>query len=530
MKPAVHRIIRRATLALTASAALVLACPGGAQELRIGMGADVTSVDPHFVNLFPNNNIAWHVFDALVMLDGDSRLIPGLATSWKQIGDDTWEFKLRAGVKFHDGSDFTAEDVVYSIDRVSQIKGSPGPFTVYTKAITKSEIVDPLTVRFKTAGVYPLLANDLSTIYIMAKKSGAVSTEDMNAGRGQNGTGPYKFVRFTRADRVELARHDAYWGGRGPWEKVTFRILPNDPARIAALLSGDVQAIENIPTADFGKLKTNANIAVSTKTSHRIIFFHIDTNRKQTPFVFDKSGKPLENNPLRDLRVRQAISKAIDREAIKTRLMEGLSLPTANLVPAPMFGHNPALKPEKFDLEGAKKLLRDAGFPDGFALTLHAPNNRYVNDDQIAQTVASMLTRAGIQTKVETMPMSVYLGRASKLEFSLPMLGWGASTAESSGPLRSHLVTNNPEKGMGTFAWGRYSHPLVDELTTKALGTRDDKAREKLLQDATAIAINDLGIIPIHHQINTWATRKGVSYVPRTDEYTLAFHFKPSTR
>lgn len=211
-------------------------------------------------------------------------------------------------------------------------------------------------------------------------------------------------------------------------------------------------------------------------------------------------------------------------------MMEGLSLTTANLVPAPMFGHTPALKPEKFDLEGAQKPLRDAGFPDGFALTLHAPNSRHVNDDQIAQTLASMLTRAGIQTKVETMAMSVYLGRASKLRFSQPLLGWGASTAESSGPLRSHLVTNNPEKGMGTFAWGRYSHPLVDELTTKALGTRDDKACEKLLQDATAIAINDLGIIPIHHQINTWVTRKGVSYVPRTDEYTLAFHFKPSTR
>ena len=519
--------MRHTALALVTVAACSFSPAVLAQEIRIGMGADITSVDPHFVNLFPNNNIAWHVFDALVMLDADSRLIPGLATSWKQIADDTWECKLRKGVKFHDGSDFTAEDVVYSIDRVSQIKNSPGPFTVYTKAIAKSEIVDPLTIRFKTNGVYPLLANDLSTIYIMAKKSGNVSTEEMNAGKGQLGTGPYKFVRYARGDRVELAHNDAWWGGKTAWEKVTFRILPTDPARIAALLSGDVQAIENVPTADFAKLKTNANVDVSTKTSHRIIFFHIDTNRKETPFAFDKSGKPLALNPLRDLRVRQAISKAIDREAIKTRVMEGLSLPTANLVPAPMFGHNPALKPEKFDLEGAKKLLKEAGFPDGFNLTLHAPNNRYVNDDQIAQAVASMLTRAGIQTKVETMPMGVYLGRAAKLEFSFAMLGWGASTAESSSPLRSHLVTNDPARGMGTFAWGRYSHPLVDELTIKALATKDDKAREKLLQDATAIAINDLGIIPIHHQINTWATKKGIVYVPRTDEYTLAHQFRP---
>ena len=531
MTPSFARL-RRPLLTLLASAALGLtaattATPATAQELRIGMGADITSIDPHFVNLFPNNNIAWHIFDALVMLDADSRLIPGLATSWKQAADDTWEFKLRKGVKFHDGADFTADDVVASIERVSQIKNSPGPFTVYTKAIVKSEIVDPLTIRFKTNGSYPLLANDLSTIYIMSKKAAASTTEDMNAGRGQIGTGPYKFVRFARGDRVELVRNDAWWGGKTPWEKVTFRILPNDPARIAALLSGDVQAIENVPTADFAKLKTNNTVSVSTKTSHRIIFFHIDTNRKQTPFVFDKSGKPLDVNPLRDLRVRQAISKAIDREAIKSRVMEGLSLPSANLVPAPMFGHNPALKPEKVDVEGAKKLLKEAGYPDGFQMTLHAPNNRYVNDDQIAQAVAGMLTRAGIQTRVETMPMGVYLGRASKLEFSFAMLGWGASTAESSGPLRSHLVTNDPAKGMGTFAWGRYSHPMVDELTNKALGTKDDKAREKLLQDATAIAISDLGIIPIHHQINTWAAKKGISYTPRTDEYTLAHQFRP---
>jgi peptide/nickel transport system substrate-binding protein len=525
-----HKLIRAFAARLAAVAALMLCAPAisQAQELRLGMGADVTSIDPHFVNLFPNNNVALHIFDSLVLLDADSRLIPGLATSWKLVDDNTWEFKLRPGVKWHDGTDFTAEDVAYSIERVSQVKNSPGPFTVYTKAITKSEIVDPLTIRFKTASVYPLLPNDLSAIYIMSKKaSQGLSTEDLNAGRGQIGTGPYKFVSFKRGDRVELLRNDSYWAGKGPWEKVTIRILANDPTRIAALLSGDVQAIENIPTADFAKMKANPNIDVSTKVSHRIIFFHIDTNRKVAPFVTDRVGKPLEVNPFRDLRVRQAISKAIDREAIKNRVMEGLAVPTANLVPSPMFGHNPALKPDKFDPEGAKKLLAEAGYPNGFGMTLFAPNNRYVNDDQIAQAVASMLTRVGIQTKVETMPMGVYLGRASKLEFSFAMLGWGASTAESSSPLRSHLVSYDPAKGMGSFAWGRYSHPEVDRLTNLALGTKDDKAREKLLQEATAIAINDLGIIPIHHQINTWATKKGITYMPRTDEYTLAFYFRP---
>ena len=498
------------------------------QQIRIGLGADVTSMDPHFVNLFPNNNIAYHIYDRLVHLDADSRLVPGLALSWRTISDDTWEFKLRPGVKWHDGSDFTAEDVIYSIERVGQVKNSPGPFTVYTKAIVKSEIVDANTVRFKTNGIYPILANDLATIAIMSKKaSQGLSTEDLNAGKGLIGTGPYRFISFKRGDRLELTRNDKYWGGKGAWEQVLFRILPNDPSRTAAIFSGDVDAIENVPTPDLPKFRSDSRFDVSSKVSHRIIFFHIDQSRDVAPFVTDKDGQALKTNPFKDLKVRQAISKAIDREGIKTRLMEGLSLPTANLVPAPMFGHNPALVPEKYDPEGARRLLAASSFPQGFQMTLFAPNNRYVNDDQIAQAVASMLSRIGIITKVETMPMNVYLGRASKLEFGFAMLGWGAATGESSSPLRSHLVTYEPEQGMGGFAWGRYSNPKVDTLVKKGLATNDDATREKLFQEATAIAIGELGIIPIHHQISTWATRKGIKYVPRTDEYTFAFYFSP---
>jgi peptide/nickel transport system substrate-binding protein len=514
---------------IAAATAAALGCGGAqAQDLRIGLGADVTSMDPHFVNLFPNNNIAEHVFEKLITLDADSRLIPGLAESWKAVDPTTWEFKLRKGVKFHDGTEFTAEDVAFSIDRVGKIPNSPGPFTVYTKAIKEVQIVDPYTIRFKTGTVYPILPNDLSTIYIVSKKvASGLGTEDFNSGKAMVGTGPFKFVGFKRGDRVEMARNDAYWGAKPAWARVTFRILPSDPTRVAALLSGDVDAIENIPTADFTKLKANPNFTTSEKTSHRIIFYHVDQFRENSPFVTDKSGKPLEKNPLMDVRVRQAISKGIDREAIKSRVMEGLAVPSANLVPAPMFGHNPSLQPDKYDPEGARKLLAAAGYPNGFALTIHGPNNRYVNDDQISQTVAAMLQRIGIQTRVETMPMGVYLGRASKLEFSFAMLGWGASTAEVSSPLRSHLATYDKDRGMGTFAWGRYSNKKVDELIAQALETVDDAKREKLLQEAVGIAMNELGLIPLHHQINTWATRKGVTYTPRTDEYTLAFLFRP---
>ena len=255
---------RRLRHAFTAALA-ALAIGAHAQELRIGMGADVTSMDPHYVNLFPNNNIAEHIFEKLITLDADSRLIPGLAESWKAVSPTAWEFKLRKGVKFHDGTDFTAEDVAFSIDRVGKIPNSPGPFTTYTKAIKDVQIVDPHTIRLVTATPHPQLQNDINTIYIVSKKTATgAATEDFNSGKAMNGTGPFKFVRFARGDRVELARNDAYWGPKPAWQKVTFRIIPSDPTRVAALLSGDVDAIENIPTADFAKIKASPNFQTST--------------------------------------------------------------------------------------------------------------------------------------------------------------------------------------------------------------------------------------------------------------------------
>ena len=499
-----------------------------ATELRIGMGADVTSMDPHFVNLGPNNNIAEHVFEKLVTLDADSRLIPALAISWRAVDATTWEFRLRKGVRFHDGTEFTAQDVAFSIDRVGTITNSPAPFSPYTRPIRQVLIVDPHTIRFVTASAYPLVPNDLSTIYIVSKKAASgASTEDFDAGRAMIGTGPFKFVRFVRGDRVESARNDDYWGPKPAWDKVTFRILPSDPARLAALLSGDVQAIENIPTADLPRLRANRDIRIYQKVSHRIIFLHLDQLRDRTPYITDKSGRPLPQNPLKDLRVRRAISKAINRQAIRDRVMEGMSVPSANLVPSPMFGHNPDLKPDAFDPEGAKKLLAEAGYAAGFRLTIHGPNNRYVNDDQILQALAGMLTRIGIETRVEALPMNVYISRASKLEFSVALIGWGASTAEVSSPLRSHLATEDRDRGMGAYNWSRYSNSRLDALLEEALHTVNDGRRERLLREAVAIGIGDLGVIPIHHQINTWATRNGIVYVPRIDEYTLAQFFRP---
>jgi len=517
--------IAAATCALIAT----LALPAAAAELKIAVAADVTSIDPHFFNLFPNNNIAEHIFDKLVQMDADSKIIPGLATSWKPIDDKTWEFKLRKGAKFTDGSELTAEDVVFSIDRVPNVPNSPGPFSAYTKAIIAKEIVDPYTIRFKYAAPYPLAPNDLSTIYIVSKKvATGAATEDFNSGKAAIGSGRYKLVKYTSGDRIELVRNDGYWGDKSPWDKVTFKIIKNESARVAALLSGDVDAIEQPPTADLARIKGDPKFTVTSKISHRVIYFNFDHLARASPFIADKAGKPLDKNPLLDPRVRHAISKAINRPAIAERVMEGQAIPSGQLVSEKLFGHVPGLKADAYDPEGAKKLLAAAGYPDGFAITIHGPSGRYVNDEKIVQAVAQMLTRVGIVSKVETAPMAPYSARASKQEFSFHMVGWGASTGEASSPLRSLLATFNRDKGLGAVNWGRYSNVKVDYLIEQALQQVDDENRSAMLQNATRLAMEDLGIMPIHFQFTIWATTKNVAYTPRTDEYTLAFQFRPA--
>ncbi|HKA45455.1 MAG TPA: ABC transporter substrate-binding protein [Burkholderiales bacterium] len=514
-----------ATLVVLSAAACAQA---SAAELSVGLGADITSIDPHFHNLTPNNNIGQHIFDTLVAKDAAGKLKPALAESWRAVDELTWEFKLRKGVKFHDGSEFTAADVVFTLERIPNVPNSPSPFTTYTKQVTDKIVVDPYTLRLKSAAPYPQMPNDMSTIMVVSSKAaGKATTEDFNSGKAAVGTGPFKFVRWQRGDRVELTRNDAYWGAKPAWDRVSFRIITSDPTRVASLLAGEVQAIENVPTSDLARLRANKDLNIYRTVSVRLMYLHMDTARDKSPFVTDKTGKPLDKNPLRDLRVRQALSKAINRRGLVDRIMEGAAVPTGQLMPEGFFGYAPGIKVDAYDPDGAKKLLAQAGYPDGFGLTLHAPNNRYVNDEQVAQAVAQMLARVGIQTKVDAMPSAVFFSRASKLEFSFMLVGWGAETMEASSPLKALLATFNNEKGLGASNRGRYSNPKMDAVLDQALATVDDGRREKLLQQATEIGVGDLGIIPLYHQHNLWATRKGIAYAPRADERTLAHEFKP---
>ncbi|GGI21548.1 ABC transporter substrate-binding protein [Oxalicibacterium faecigallinarum] len=507
------------TIGMSTSAASSLAA-----DLRLGLSAHVSSLDPHYLNIAPNVAMSAHFFDALVNIDADGKLVPGLATSWRAVDATTWEFTLRKGVKFHDGSDFTAQDVIFSLDRPAALTNSPGPFTAYTKQIIGKKIVDPYTIRLTTAAPYGPMALDVSAIFIVSKKAAEkASTDDFNNGKALIGTGPYKFASFKRGDRIEVVRNDSYWGGKSDWDKVTFRIIANSAPRLAALLSGDVDAIENVPTADLSRLKRNDKFKFEQKISWRTIFWHLDQQGGTSKYVTDKAGKPLAKNPLSDPRVRQAISMAINRKAMVERTMEGLAVPASNIVAPGLVGYNDALKVDAYDPEGAKKLLAEAGYPDGFGLTIHGPNDRYINDEQVVQTVAQFLNRIGIQTKVQTLPLSVYFGRARTGEFSMALLGWGTLAGDFG--LRTLVGTPNQTTGWGTWNWGKYSNSAVDKLIASSLGSVDQAKRNDFAKQAAAVALQDHAVIPLHHQYATWAMRKGLKYTARTDEFTFANQF-----
>ena len=515
--------LRRAlgALVMLAAAPVVMA-----EELRIGLASEATSIDPHFHNLTPNNQIGHQIFDGLINQGAAQELKPGLAESWKPIDDLTWEFKLRKGVKFHDGSDFNADDVVCTFKRAPDVPNSPGSFGLYTKGKTVVK-VDDHTVHIKTAEPYPLMGNDVSTIAIVSDTAGCQgTTEDFNKGKAAIGTGPWKFVEYVPGDRIVLDRNDAYWGDKPEFSRLVLKPIKSDPARVAALLAGDVDMINDVPTIDMARLKSDSNITISQGPSNRVIYLHMDQFREDSPYVKGNDGQPIRN-PMLDPRVRLAISKAINRPSIVDRVMEGQAVPAGQVLPKGFFGVSEKLKPVDYDPAGAKALLAEAGYANGWQMTIHGPNDRYINDAKIVEALAQMFTRVGIKSQVETLPRSVFFKRASsggkdgQPEFSLYLAGWGAGSGEASSPLRSLIHTYDKAKGMGTANRGRHSNPEIDAIVQQALVTVDDGKRAALLARATEMAIETGAIIPLHYQVNAWALRKGLSYEPRTDEWTL---------
>ena len=507
---------------------LVLACllallplSAGATDARIAVPTETTSIDPMFHNIGPNMAFSRNVFDTLIAQDDRQRLIPSLALSWTATAPTVWEIKLRPGVVFQDGSPFTADDVVFSLERAPAVPNSPSSFSMYTKSVAHAVAVDPLTLRIETPAPAPLLPNDLSVIAIVSRRAAAgKTTADFDSGVAAVGTGPYKFVRWDRGSAILLERNPLYWGPKQAWEHVTIRPISNGAARVAALLAGDVDLIEAVPSDAVALLAHDPRIRLFSADSNRLIFFHLDSAREQTPGITDASGTPLPHNPLRDVRVRQAISLAINREALTGRLLNGQARPAGQLLPPGFFGTSDKLPPPPFDPARSRTLLAEAGYADGFGMVLAATNDRYPKDIEVAQAIGQMLARVGIAVRVEAMPSAMVFTRANRLEFSAMILGWIAASGEATSPMVALLATYDTATGFGLSNRGRYSNPQFDALLAEGLRTLDPAQRSATLARATELAMQDVGLIPLYFVVNTWAARPGFVYDARSDELT----------
>jgi peptide/nickel transport system substrate-binding protein len=512
-----------AVLAITLSYAV-------AKELSIGLQSIVTSIDPHFHNTAQNGSLSLHIFESLIdfELDGRLNLRPSLATSWKSLDKTTWEFKLRENVKWHDGSPFTAADVQFTIQRAPNVPNSPSSFGVVTRLIKEVKVIDPLTVHIITTEPHPLLPRDLTLLRIVSKKFGEhATTADYNSGKAAIGTGPYRFIGYAPDASITVAKNEHYWGQKEPWDKVTFKFQPNASARAAALASREVDVIEGVPPEGAARLKADGRISLITAQSNRLIFLAMDSARDKSPFVTDKSGKAIDKNPLKDARVRKAISMAINRFSLVDQMLDGRGIVAGQLMPSGSFGTSGALRPQPFDTEQARKLLAESGYQNGFGITLHGPDNRYVHDVAVAQFVARMLAEIGIDAKVETMSASTYFSRASKLDFSFMLFGWGGNDVQEVAMVaRSLLMTYNKEIGAGVANRGRYSNPALDKVIEEALASFSISKRLALSIKASEIAIADAALVPLYFEMGTWALAKPLTLNARLDQYTLAMNIR----
>jgi len=490
--------------------------PAHTAELRVGLSAETTSLYPNWWVTTGNQQIASHIFDNLVQMDASSIPQPGLAESWKPVDELTWEFKLRRGVKFHDGTPFTADQVIATFDHAKTIDGVGAGAGAYVRGKTYKKI-DDYTIQIATALPAPLLPNEMTVLYIYPRP---MTVEQFNAGPGTIGTGPYKLREWIKGGRIVLDRNPDYWGPKPEWDQVTLRVI-GGPARVAALLNKEVDIINDVPPADIKRLKAEPDISVQSRSGERIMFLSLDSGRDLSPFVTDNDGKPLWPNPLRDWRVRKAITKAMNRDAIVERLMDGVGVPAGQVATPGMFGHDPSLKPEPFDPDGAKKLLADAGYPNGFRMTIHGPNDRYVNDAKILEAAAAMLTRIGIRTQAEALPWAVFGakqmagGDRRTPAYSVTLYGFGTATGETMSQHWMLLHTTNKERALGHANPGGYSNLRLDALLEDAMRTMDAAPREKLLWEVAQGYMADVALVPLFWQVNAWATRKGFTYEPR---------------
>ena len=497
--------------------------------LKIGIATEPASLDPQYSTTGATQQASQQIFETIVGRDKNLQLSPSLAVSWKAVDPLTWELKLRQGVKFHDGKDFGAEDIVFSIKRIPRVADSPSSYKRNVAGIKDVVAVNNYTVHILLKTAQPQLPLDLSFVYVLPSTTPLdASIDDFNKGKYVVGTGPFKFAEWVRGDRLVLEKNPMYWGRKSSYDRVIFRPITNDPSRVAALLAGDVDIIDQVSPVDQDRLRKDARVSLLSKPAATMMYIHMDSNRDKSPFVAGKDGKPLDRNPLKDPKVREALSLAINREALVERVLNGAAVVAGQFVPEGMIGYAPDILPDPYDVEKAKKLLAEAGYPNGFSLTLHSPNDRYLNDEQVAQTIGQFFARIGIDIKVQALPYSVFGTAATKLEYSIFLMGFGNTTGDAARGMTAVLATFDTAAGLGANNRGRYSNPEFDRFIKAAAATDDDAKREGYLQDAARVAfVKDHAILPLYYQTTTWALRKGITYEPRMDEYTLANYVAP---
>jgi peptide/nickel transport system substrate-binding protein len=521
----------------------LLNAPAWAQSLKIALSSEPTAIDPHYHDLTPNNALVAHIFDGLTKQDEKQKVLPNLATSWENDGKNRWTFKLRQGVTFSNGQPFTADDVIFSFCRTLKNETAiAGSFADITGNFTAVEAPDPHTIVITTKAPDPLLPNFLSGLAILsssilphekltfdvAKSCGVTGpwpvVGDFNDGKLAVGTGPYKFKSYTKGTSVELERNDKYWGAAEPWANVTFVPVPNAGPRLAGLLAGDYDVIENPAARDVSRIKDDKRFGHVITPSTRVIYFQLDVEREPSPFVKAENGK----NPLKDPRVRKAMSLAIDRDAIIKRIMDGAADPAYQFLPNGMFGALENPPKLAYDPAAAKKLLAEAGYSNGFQITLSTTNDRYINDSQITQAVAQYLTQVGIRSEVDAMARAIYFPRRAKKEFSVALGGWGSTSGEASSFLKQWAATPDEAKTIGGSNYGGYADPEFDKLIRTAITTLDDAKRSELLKQAGTKAIEGGAFIPLHFESTIWAYKANLTYAGRADQFTMAMQVKPA--
>jgi peptide/nickel transport system substrate-binding protein len=516
-----------------AALAFVLAVPtGNAATLRWASQGDIATHDPHSQNESFNNQFNGQIYEQLLTRAKDMKLVPCLATEWQQTSPTTWVFKLRQGVKFHDGSPFTADDVVFSIVRSQQPSSN---MKVYGNAIGKPRKVDDYTVELTTPVPNPVLPDMVGSgnIFIMSKawseKNNVAKPQDFSgkeetyAVRNAMGSGPFMLVSREPDVKTVIRKNPAWWGikeGRfdGNVDEVVYMPIRNAGTRVSALLSGEVDFILDPPVQDLGKLKQAKGVKVYEGRENRIIFVGMDQARDELLYSNVKG-----RNPFKDRRVRLALYQATDVNAIKSSVMRGLSVPTAINLPAPKGAGIPDSMDKRYPLniEAAKKLLADAGYPKGFSVTMDCPNDRYINDEKICVALSAMWAKIGVDLKVAAIPKAQYFPKVQKLDTSMYLLGWGGATTDAIFTL-GPVLHSRDGKGKGDFNSGRFIDPTLDRMIDDSQVEMDPAKRRAKMLEAFRRVRDNVYTIPLHRQVIPWAVRANVHVVHRADNVVEA--------